>query len=1003
MRKLWRTLRWVVGLLAVLAIVAGVVLASLDLDEYRPRIEAELGAALGRKVEVTGGVGLGFSLTPTIAVTGLRIGNIEGAGEPWMATVARVDVAADLLALLGGTVALGRIEIEDAEVHLEELEDGRASWQITPAGDGAATAEPGSGADVDLAIGALEVRRVRLSLLRGGVREEVWIERLEADLSEASVASIELDGTVRGLPVSLVGVMPGLAILQGGGPAPVALKGKLRDTRFSLDGELARPAALDGLRLQAQAEDDDIARLAEAFAAAVPVRGGVRLQASITGSVLRPAAEEVVVVLRAGGADYLTLTGGVADLAAQTGIDFDLRLASAKPSDWLADLPPDLPLRDLKARGRLTGSLDRLALRLDEGSAALGEGLALAFSGAFDDALALRGPGFVLEATGEDVRRLASLLPADAKAGIPDLGGLSAKARLVLADGRFDAEEITGEIGAGRALGVRFEGVVRDLAGAPQVDLAISSAVDDLKALAPLLPKDLHGQLPALGAIKASGRLAGDLSMLELRDVKAGARLQDLRLSAVGTVRNLTGAPELDIVARARGDSLRALEPLAGRELPPAGPFVASVQVAGTPQSLLLRDPDVRFGAEGGVVLQVPGEIRDPASHFQAPFPVHLTMKNTAQLTPLLGVEIPAYGRLEMQAIVSGAGEAWRAEDISLRVGDTTLTGRLEADLEPGRPRIEATVTSDFVNLETFSDPDRPENRAPDPFVFDEDPLPIAALGGFDLEADVAIAQLVSNKVLVRDLKAKLVVINGRATIEDATARLGGGPARFNLMLDGIANPPRLEADWQLDDGNMGQMLQRLFGSDEVTGKVQARGRIAGVGGSLRAIASRADGRVELVVSEGRLKTSALELIAADLLSELNFLKKKTEYANLNCLAAAFDVKQGIATPQVMLLDSDRMVMTGEGTIDLRSEALKLTLKPRPKDPSLLSLATPIDVRGTLADPRFTPSATGLLGSAALAILGNLVLPGAGLLLPLLSGGAGNNHPCLKVSSPAAQ
>ena len=72
---------------------------------------------------------------------------------------------------------------------------------------------------------------------------------------------------------------------------------------------------------------------------------------------------------------------------------------------------------------------------------------------------------------------------------------------------------------------------------------------------------------------------------------------------------------------------------------------------------------------------------------------------------------------------------------------------------------------------------------------------------------------------------------------------------------------------------------------------------------------------------------------------------------------------------------------------------------PRPKDPSLISLATPILLKGPIDDPRPSPDPIGVArslgGIAAGAIVGPL-----GLLLPFLSTGT-IDEPCAEAIAVA--
>lgn len=112
----------------------------------------------------------------------------------------------------------------------------------------------------------------------------------------------------------------------------------------------------------------------------------------------------------------------------------------------------------------------------------------------------------------------------------------------------------------------------------------------------------------------------------------------------------------------------------------------------------------------------------------------------------------------------------------------------------------------------------------------------------------------------------------------------------------------------------------------------------------------------------------------------------------MNCLASRFVISKGIADATVLMIDSDRVTVGGEGTVNLARQTLDMRLVPMPKDPSLFSLATPILLKGPISDPRPTPDpvavAKGLGSLAAGAVVGPFAL-----LLPFVSAGSTDN-PC---------
>jgi len=82
--------------------------------------------------------------------------------------------------------------------------------------------------------------------------------------------------------------------------------------------------------------------------------------------------------------------------------------------------------------------------------------------------------------------------------------------------------------------------------------------------------------------------------------------------------------------------------------------------------------------------------------------------------------------------------------------------------------------------------------------------------------------------------------------------------------------------------------------------------------------------------------------------------------STVNCAVAKFQVDQGVLTSERLIIDSTRTRINGKGTIDLPANKIRLRLKPRPKQRSLINLATPVTIRGPLSDPDVQISKGGL-------------------------------------------
>jgi hypothetical protein len=94
----------------------------------------------------------------------------------------------------------------------------------------------------------------------------------------------------------------------------------------------------------------------------------------------------------------------------------------------------------------------------------------------------------------------------------------------------------------------------------------------------------------------------------------------------------------------------------------------------------------------------------------------------------------------------------------------------------------------------------------------------------------------------------------------------------------------------------------------------------------------------------------------------------RDENVTVRCAAAAFDVSRGLMNTRALVLDTTDMVIYGNGQVSLASEEMDLTLRPYPKDMSILSLRSPLKVAGSFAGPVVGPDTGSLAGRAGLTL-----------------------------------
>jgi uncharacterized protein involved in outer membrane biogenesis len=103
-------------------------------------------------------------------------------------------------------------------------------------------------------------------------------------------------------------------------------------------------------------------------------------------------------------------------------------------------------------------------------------------------------------------------------------------------------------------------------------------------------------------------------------------------------------------------------------------------------------------------------------------------------------------------------------------------------------------------------------------------------------------------------------------------------------------------------------------------------------------MAAALDGDAALLMRGGEASTLQLVLTNLDLARAAALLLRGDEAAEIRCAVAAVHVQQGILKPDFLVIDTSAVVISGEGSVDLRNEKFDLELTAKSKQPSLLAL-----------------------------------------------------------------
>lgn len=504
-------------------------------------------------------------------------------------------------------------------------------------------------------------------------------------------------------------------------------------------------------------------------------------------------------------------------------------------------------------------------------------------------------------------------------------------------------------------------------------------------------------------------RLLIDEGTVDVADPSSGTAVK-LRVSAAGT----DAADDLRLTAEG---TLRGV------------PFKAT---AAGPTALILaeRDHPYPFAADvraGATAARVAGTFAGVSSNAALDLAFEVSGHDIAHLGTLFGTRFastPPYrlsGRLRRTGPLTGplTGPDWRFDDLAGRVGESDVAGKAVFSPARERSRLRLDLVSERLDFDDLGPligaPPRTVAEAASPQqqreaarlkaskqALPDKPLAAGRWRNLDVEATLVGRRVVHPPALpVDSLEAVLRITDGVLTLEPLKLGLAGGSAVATVRIDARVAPMRATADVEFRSLRLGRLFPTVEAMRKARGVAHGRARLAGTGDSVKALLGSADGRLSIAIDRGTISNLVLEVLGLDAgEAALIFATKGDRAIPLHCAVADFGFEKGIAATNVLVLDTPDTLVVGTGVIDLRNEAVDLTLYPRPKDKSVFAARSPLHVRGPLRNPRVQPDATALaargLGAAALALVNPLLA-----LLPFIETGPGKDSDCARLLSAA--
>jgi len=402
--------------------------------------------------------------------------------------------------------------------------------------------------------------------------------------------------------------------------------------------------------------------------------------------------------------------------------------------------------------------------------------------------------------------------------------------------------------------------------------------------------------------------------------------------------------------------------------------------------------------AIGDTRIAVAGTLTDPRNLGALDLRLRLSGASLGNLYPLTGVTLPdsppyaTDGHLTAKLHEPG-GAVFRYEGFNGKIGDSDIHGDLAFVASQPRPKLTGKLVSNqllFKDLAPLIGADSNAQQKARGGASKQPAGKVLPVEEFrterwrTMDADVTFSgkRIVHSAELpFTDLSSHFVLDDGVLRLEPLRFGIAGGKLDAQVRLDGRSVP--LQGRAQLSARNF--KLKQLFPTFEPMktsfGELNGDADLSGRGNSVAALLATANGDLKMLINDGAISRGLMEIAG---LNVGNYVVGKLfgdKEVKINCAAADFGIKDGLATTRVFVFDTENAIIYINGTANFASEQLDLKINPESKGVRLISLRSPLYVRGPFAKPSAGVQALPLaLRGVGMVALGVTVGPAAGLL-----------------------
>ncbi|MGB7803475.1 AsmA family protein [Buttiauxella sp.] len=415
------------------------------------------------------------------------------------------------------------------------------------------------------------------------------------------------------------------------------------------------------------------------------------------------------------------------------------------------------------------------------------------------------------------------------------------------------------------------------------------------------------------------------------------------------------------------------------------------------------------------------GTVNDPMKMGGVDLQLKFSGDSLGNLYDLTGVLLPDTPPFEtdghlLAKIDTEKGSVFRYQNFNGRIGESDIHGSLTFSQGKPRPKLEGDLESKQLRLADLgpligvdSGKDAQKSKQAEQAKGEKTVQPSGKVLPYDrfetdkwdvMDADVRFKGgriEHSGSLPLSNLNTHVILKNADLRLEPLKFGMAGGTINANIHLQGNKKPMLGEADIQARRLQLKQLMPKVESMQKTLGELNGDADLRGRGNSIAELLGSSDGNLKLLMHDGLISRNLMEIVGLNVGNYIVGQIFGDDEVRINCAAANLDLRDGIASPRIFAFDTENSLINVTGTTNFANERLDLTINPESKGVRILTLRSPLYVRGTFKNPDAGVKPGPLIARGAVAAaLATLVTPAAALLA-LISPSEGEQNQCRNI------